>query len=404
MKTFLCCVLSSVATASAVYFFIKQSTKKKSRNFKPTTHDASLIQEQLSRNISFLGQDKMEKLAGSFVVIVGLGGVGSHAAHMLARSGVGKIRLIDFDQVSLSSLNRHSVAKLSDVGTTKVDCLKKHLLDIVPWVEIEACNELFNKENAVNLLKGNPDLVLDCIDNIDTKVDLLHFCYVNNIQIFSSMGAGAKIDPTKILIADISETTEDPLARATRKKLKEKGIKSGIKVIFSTEKPGAAKLLPFPEDFVEDRTEFSILPDFRVRILPVIGTLPAIFGCMMASYSLCLLADWKVDTLAVKNRKATYMRVHRELTVIEDKQFNSTLEMTVSDVGYVLDEVWASKSVLSGVRVKNALVRWNLNLPPSKDNLICLTKQEAKEHLNGKKYSQSLRDYVESKLAEERIF
>jgi tRNA A37 threonylcarbamoyladenosine dehydratase len=117
---------------------------------------------------------------------------------MLLRSGVGKIRLIDFDQVTLSSLNRHAVATLADVGTPKVQALKKRMEQVAPWVEIDARNELWKIEDGDVLLAGEPTFVVDAIDNINTKVDLLHYCKSRGIPIISSMGAGCKSDPTRV--------------------------------------------------------------------------------------------------------------------------------------------------------------------------------------------------------------
>ena len=117
---------------------------------------------------------------------------------MLVRSGVGKVRFIDFDQVTLSSLNRHAVATLADVGTPKVQALRTHLEQVAPWVEIEARNELWNAQNGEELLSGNPTYVIDAIDNIETKVDLLVFCKTRGIPVISSMGAGCKSDPTRV--------------------------------------------------------------------------------------------------------------------------------------------------------------------------------------------------------------
>jgi len=132
------------------------------------------------------------------VIIVGCGGVGSWVATMLLRSGVGKIRLVDFDQVTLSSLNRHAVATLADVGTSKVQALRKRLEQVAPWVEIDARNELWEMEDGATLLAGEPTFVVDAIDNIQTKVDLLFYCKTHNIPIISSMGAGCKSDPTRV--------------------------------------------------------------------------------------------------------------------------------------------------------------------------------------------------------------
>lgn len=137
-------------------------------------------------------------MRGSFVVVVGCGGVGSWVATMLVRSGVGRLRLVDFDQVTLSSLNRHAVATLADVGTPKVLALCRHLEQVAPWAQIEARNELWTLADAERLLAGQPTYVVDAIDNIDTKVDLLHFCKTRGIAVVSSMGAGCKSDPTRV--------------------------------------------------------------------------------------------------------------------------------------------------------------------------------------------------------------
>jgi tRNA A37 threonylcarbamoyladenosine dehydratase len=157
-----------------------------------------LILEQLARNRVFLGEEGLKKVRNSFVIIVGCGGVGSWAATMLLRSGVGKIRLVDFDQVTLSSLNRHAVATLSDVGTPKVQALRKRMEQVAPWVEIDARNDLWRIEHGDVLLAGEPTFVVDAIDNLDTKVDLLYYCKSRGIPIISSMGAGCKSDPTRV--------------------------------------------------------------------------------------------------------------------------------------------------------------------------------------------------------------
>ncbi|PWN24176.1 hypothetical protein BCV69DRAFT_280070 [Microstroma glucosiphilum] len=206
----------------------------------PSTYDDSLIREQLSRNYSFLGDEAMAKLREAFVVVVGLGGVGSHVALSLIRSGIGHVRLIDFDQVSLSSLNRHAVASLEDVGRPKVTICQEHFAGISPWVHIQAWVDVFNESDAPRLFSpfrlpassssGGAareipvTYVIDCIDNLSTKVGLLAYCHENNIKVFSSMGAGAKCDPTRICIGDLSATEEDPLAKSVRRRLRERGI------------------------------------------------------------------------------------------------------------------------------------------------------------------------------------
>ncbi|KAI3484955.1 hypothetical protein L1887_51846 [Cichorium endivia] len=197
-----------------------------SRKRQPSVEqwDESLIREQLSRNYSFLGEEGMGAIRNAFVIVVGAGGVGSWAALMLLRSGVSKLRLIDFDQVSLSSLNRHACATLEDVGRPKVVCCAEKFAQIAPWAKLEAWVELFRGDEAERLLGGNPTYVVDAIDNIDTKVELLRFCAERKIKVISSMGAGAKSDPSRIQISDISVTSEDPLARSVRRRLRALGL------------------------------------------------------------------------------------------------------------------------------------------------------------------------------------
>lgn len=222
----------SISSAS----FASRKSTKPHESFR---YDESLIREQLSRNYSFLGEESMQKLRDSFVIVVGAGGVGSWCALMLLRSGVGRLRLIDFDQVSLSSLNRHACANLADVGRPKVQVCKEHFANIAPWCDVDARVEIFRGTEAERLLgpakadpsrklsQMQPTYVVDCIDNMDTKVDLLAFCYHNKIPCFSSMGAGAKADPSQIQVADLNTTSEDPLARRVRRGLRAKGIWGG---------------------------------------------------------------------------------------------------------------------------------------------------------------------------------
>lgn len=214
-----------------------QSHKTKSSSLHPTAYDESLVREQLSRNYSFLGDEAMKTLRESFVVVVGLGGVGSHVALSLIRSGVGHVRLIDFDQVSLSSLNRHAVATLQDVGRPKAIVCQEHFASIAPWVRIQAWVEIFNESEAGRLFSPfrvgtssgesteiPPTYVIDCIDNLNTKVGLLAYCHEHKIKVFASMGAGAKCDPTRICIGDLTMSEEDPLAKSVRRRLRERGI------------------------------------------------------------------------------------------------------------------------------------------------------------------------------------
>lgn len=218
---------------------------------------------------------------------------------------------------------RHAVATLADVGTPKVLACKKHFQEIAPWVEIDARIELFGIDEAERLLSGNPTWVVDCIDNIQTKVDLLKYCHERKIQVFSAMGAGGKCDPSRIQISDISTTFEDPLARSVRQKLKKEGVNFGIPVVYSTEKPNTlGKLLPLPEEEFQKGAvhELSALEAFRVRILPVLGPLPSMFGQAAAAYIIAQLAgNVNMEPLAVKNRYKQYIRLHTDLAAREQR-------------------------------------------------------------------------------------
>jgi tRNA threonylcarbamoyladenosine dehydratase len=203
--------------------------------------------EVFSRNKSFFGDEGFLEIRNSFIVVVGLGGVGSHAAHMLARSGVGAMRVVDFDQVSLSSLNRHAVAKLSDVGRPKAEVLQKHLSQIVPWCKVDARASMFNAEHAATLLLNGdkkPDYVLDCIDDVNTKSELIAYCQKNGIPVITCCAAGGKADPTRLHMGMLSDASRDPLASKMRWSLKKMDCDiDNIMTVYSSENP-RVKLLP----------------------------------------------------------------------------------------------------------------------------------------------------------------
>lgn len=384
-------------------------------------YEDHLFREQLARNYAFLGEEGMQKLKNQYIIVVGAGGVGSWVVTMLVRSGCTKIRVIDFDQVSLSSLNRHSCATLADVGTPKVECLKKHMKAIAPWCEVSAINELWNKDNGERLLfdGGKPDYVIDCIDNIDTKVDLLEFVYQNKLNVISSMGASTKSDPTRINIGDLTTTEEDPLARSVRRRLKQRGITTGIPVVFSAEKPDPrkAKLLPLPdEEFEKGKVgELSALKDFRVRILPVLGTMPGIFGLTIATWVITKVAGYPMDPIEGKNRIKIYDGIFLSLAGQMSRigMPDQRIPISVGDVGYILEEVFRGKSPLSGYSTKLALSKWDPNQPVSLQNVVIMTKEEQKNHekriLNGKErledvYTKEQIDLVNKRLDEEKYY
>ncbi|XP_020675805.1 tRNA threonylcarbamoyladenosine dehydratase 2 [Dendrobium catenatum] len=355
-----------------------------------------VVSEQLTRNIQFFGMESQQRVAESFVVIVGLGGVGSHAASMLLRSGVGRLLLVDFDQVSLSSLNRHAVATRADVGMPKAICLQKHFSSIFPECRVEAKVRLYDESSEEEILSGKPDFVLDCIDNIDTKVALLSACVRRGLKVLSAMGAGARADPTRIRVADLGESSTDPLSRAVRYRLrKDHGIHGGVPVVFSVEKP-KVKLLPFKGSSGEEEnpSDYQIVPGFRVRILPVMGTIPAIFGQVMASYVVTQLAGLHVLTEPVVNLDLNhYKMLHQRLIEHEELLYGSAEEVLVGveEVLYIVKELWHGRSARDqsskdvGRKMWRSvnelmLVRWDREKPASVSNLILLKFEEAEAH------------------------
>ncbi|KAI4199943.1 MAG: hypothetical protein LQ350_004295 [Teloschistes chrysophthalmus] len=403
-------------------------------------YDDALIDEQLTRTASFLTKPRFQILRSSFVIVVGLGGVGSHCTSALARSGVSHIRLIDFDQVTLSSLNRHAVATLADVGTPKVQCVRKRLEAVVPWVHWQCLNEVWREDKGQRLLgawgSGNgrrPDYVIDAIDNIDSKVELLKYCHKNGIKVVSSMGAGCKSDPTSIFVADISASIEDPLSRTTRRKLKLAGVSEGIPVVYSTEKPGPGKaqLLPLPEEeFLKGKVdELSALPDFRARILPVLGTMPAIFGYVVANFVILEITGYPHESGSGKGREKMYDSILSGLQGLEERLARDAgqdplwlkIPVTKEDIAYLVEETFRGKSVVSGLPTRLALTRWRKPKDGYKvdqrwdgqkfskvqlQDLVCMTKEEAatheKEVLKGEKPPEVFYDVDVVQLVDKR--
>ncbi|CAH7671609.1 hypothetical protein BY996DRAFT_4573115 [Phakopsora pachyrhizi] len=350
-------------------------------------HDEDLIAEQLTRHISFLGPQGNQTIRNSFIVVIGLGGVGSSVAISLVRGGIGRIRLIDFDQVTLSSLNRHATATREDVGIPKVKSCENLFRKISPWIRVESRVESFNLSNASELLEDDPDLILDCIDNITTKVDLLTYCKRNNLKVISALGAASKADPSRVQIADISCTFEDPLARSVRRRLRLNGIVDGIPVVYSTERPNEnVRLLPLPEEEFKKGNvgELSTLEDFRVRILPVLGPLPAMFGHAMAAYVFTTLTYFPTQPLPIKNRTKLYRRMYNDLLAREYKVFGTiTIPFTESDVGYIFEEVYRGRSTICPtVKVTStpSLIRWDPNQDLKFENCVAMTREEAEIH------------------------
>lgn len=191
--------------------------------------------EQFARTELLLGEEAMERLRASRVAVFGIGGVGGHAAEALARSGVGALDLIDNDRVSETNLNRQIIALHSTLGRYKTEVMRERILDINPEAKVRIHNCFYLPETADQFCFSDYSYVIDAIDTVTGKLQLVLEAQAAGIPIISSMGAGNKLDPTAFSVADIYETAVCPLARVMRRELKSRGVKS-LKVVYSKEK------------------------------------------------------------------------------------------------------------------------------------------------------------------------
>jgi len=189
-----------------------------------------------TRTSLIVGEEGIEKLKNSNVIIFGVGGVGSFAAEAIARAGVGNLTIVDFDDVDITNINRQLPALHSTIGKYKVEVMKERILDINPDINIKAIRKVYNKDTSEEILCENYDYVVDAIDMVTSKIHLIETCKARGLEIISSMGMGNKLDPTKIVVTDIHKTSMCPLAKVMRKELKDRRIKK-LKVVYSTEKP-----------------------------------------------------------------------------------------------------------------------------------------------------------------------
>lgn len=202
--------------------------------------DKYRLHRRFDRIGRLVGDDKMAKLLGAKVMVIGLGGVGSLAAEALCRSGIGQLWLVDFDKVCITNSNRQLQAMQGTIGKFKADILAERLQKINPQAQVEAIRHFYNERTSAQLLDRQPDFVVDCIDNITAKCHLLAACRERGLKVVCSTGASGRIDPSHIKTADLSETSVDPLASAVRKILRSKhGFpakgKFDIPAVFSTE-------------------------------------------------------------------------------------------------------------------------------------------------------------------------
>ncbi|WJQ09752.1 tRNA threonylcarbamoyladenosine dehydratase [Geobacillus stearothermophilus] len=234
---------------------------------------------QFSRNELAIGPEGLERLKNATVAVLGVGGVGSFAVEALARSGVGRLVLVDRDNVDITNINRQIHALLSTIGRPKVELMKERIADINPECEVIALQMFYTEETYEQFFAYDLDFVIDASDTIVYKVHLMKQCLKRGIPIISSMGAANKMDPTRFRIVDISKTHTDPIAKVIRAKLRKEGIRRGIPVVFSDEKP-----VKIRED-VRQVVGNDASPIRKAKMPPSSNAfVPSVAGLIMASY------------------------------------------------------------------------------------------------------------------------
>ncbi len=236
-----------------------------------------------------IGVESLEKLKNSMVTVVGLGAVGGYAVEGLARAGVGRLRLVDFDRVRTHNINRQIIALESTVGMKKTKALAERVSEINPRCQVEPLDLFAGKETAGVILDPKPDLLIDAIDSLNPKFELLVAATDLGIPVLSSMGAALRTDPLQIRVADLMHTKKCPLARRLRKKLRRHGFQEGITCVYSEEEVDFK--YQEPEEDKDDAVFPKCGPGGRPRrVLGSLPTLTGIFGLTLANVAIKKLA------------------------------------------------------------------------------------------------------------------
>ena len=207
------------------------------------------MSERFQRTEMLIGEEGVKRLNKSHVAVFGIGGVGGYVVEALARCGVGELTLVDKDVVSESNLNRQIIALESTIGRSKTEVMKERIAQICPDTKVHAYETFFLPENSHTFPFENYDYVVDAVDTVTAKIEIIMKCQSLNVPVISSMGTGNKLDPSKLEVADIYKTTMCPLAKVMRKELKNRGVKH-LKVVYSTEAPVANHRTPGSISFV----------------------------------------------------------------------------------------------------------------------------------------------------------
>ena len=222
--------------------------------------------EQFKRFALLVGPESLDILKNKKVAVFGLGGVGGSVCDALARSGIGQITIVDNDVVDITNINRQLIANLDVVGQNKVDVMERHLKSINPDIKIIKKKMFYLPENADELDLSDYDYVIDAIDTVVSKINIIFRCSTNNINVISALGCGNKMDPSKLEITDISKTSYDPLAKVLRRELRKLGI-NHLKVVYSKEE--AMKVID------ESSTDSKHIPGSSAFVPPVAGIMIA---------------------------------------------------------------------------------------------------------------------------------
>jgi tRNA threonylcarbamoyladenosine dehydratase len=226
----------------------------------------------LERTELLVGDEALKKLASSHVLICGLGGVGSYAAEFIARAGVGKMTIMDGDVFDETNINRQLTALQSTVGVSKADVLAMRIKDINPSIQLTVLNEFLLPERIADIIESDrPQYVMDCIDSMTPKLALIQYCFRNKIRIISSMGAGGKMDATRVQVADISKVHNCVMGAHIRKRLKKENIRTGFKAVFSSEMQH------------KDSLKMTSGVNFKKSFYGTISYMPALFGLHAAA-------------------------------------------------------------------------------------------------------------------------
>lgn len=241
--------------------------------------------EKFKRTELLLGSKALDRLEQSTVTVIGLGAVGSHAIEALARSGIGRLKIVDFDAIGISNFNRQLLALESNIGRLKTEAAFERLKQINPDMEVECFNTLCHKDTFNSVFHLNSDeVVVDAIDSLNPKVNILYELVKREIPVVSSMGAARRKDPSAIKTGDISETIGCPLAKSVRKRLRRMGVQNGIRCVYSTEIAD--------KQSVSDNLEHNYFDSGRLRNpMGSLSMISGIFGYIAALEAIKMILD-----------------------------------------------------------------------------------------------------------------